>query len=310
MARRLPSLNALKAFEAAARNESFTDGAAELFVTHAAISRHIRELEEYLGTQLFNRTGRGVELTEAGTRFGSQLTPLFDRLAEAALEAAAVGDVRTLKVSVEPTLASRWLIGRMGGFNALHPDIELSIDPSSNLVDFYADDVDLGLRYGLGQWDDVEAVKLSDVVVFPVCAPSLIKDRSNLKPADLADFTLLHMDLKQWWGEYLAEAGVQGVDDRRGPVLQNQLALEAAEAGQGFALGDQILCTDWLLEGWLARPFDFDMKDHGSYWVVRKKGSKEAAPARVFREWLMGEVVETNKKFVALKAQGLKARPK
>jgi LysR family transcriptional regulator, glycine cleavage system transcriptional activator len=310
MARRLPSLNALKAFEAAARNESFTDGAAELFVTHAAISRHIRELEEYLGTQLFNRTGRGVELTEAGTRFGSQLTPLFDQLAEASLEAAAVGDVRTLRVSVEPTLASRWLIGRMGRFNTLHPDIELSIDPSNKLVDFYADNIDLGLRYGLGRWDDVEAVKLSDVVVFPVCAPLLIKDRQNLKPANLADFTLLHMDLKQWWGEYLTEAGVEGVDDRRGPVLQNQLALEAAEAGQGFALGDQILCTDWLLEGWLVRPFDFDMKDHGSYWLVRKKGSRESAPARVFREWLMGEVVETNKKFAALKAQGLKQRTK
>ena len=109
--------------------------------------------------------------------------------------------------------------------------------------------------------------------------------------------------MKEWWGEWLQEAGVQGVEDWRGPVFQNQLALEAAEAGQGFALGDQILCTDALLEGWLARPFEFDMKDHGAYWIVRKKGSKESAPARVFREWLMGEVVETNKKFATLKAQ-------
>ena len=303
MARRLPSLNALKAFEAAARNESFTDAAAELFVTHAAISRHIRELEEYLGTQLFTRTGRGVELTEAGRRFGGRLTPLFDQLADASLEAAAVGDVRSLRVSVEPALASRWLIGRLGPFNDLHPDIELSIDPAIKLVDFYADQVDLGLRYGRGPWDDVEAVKLSDVVVFPVCEPSLIKDRKHMTAADLVDYNLLHMDMKEWWGEWLQEAGVHGVEDWRGPVFQNQLALEAAEAGQGFALGDQILCTDALLEGWLARPFEFDMKDHGAYWIVRKKGSKESAPARVFREWLMGEVVETNKKFATLKAQ-------
>lgn len=306
MARRLPSLNALKAFEAAARNVSFTEAAAELFVTHAAISRHIRELEEYLGTKLFTRTGRGVELTEAGTRFGNQLTPLFDKIAEASLEAAAVGEVRSLKVSVEPTLASRWLIGRLGRFNALHPDIELSIDPSSTLVDFYATNVDIGIRYGRGPWPDVEAVKLSEVVVFPVCAPSLLQGRTSITAADLMDFNLVHMDQKQWWAEWLKEAGVEGVEDWRGSVFQNQLALEAAEAGQGFTLADQILATDSLLEGWLLRPFDFDMKDHGSYWVVRKKGSKESARARAFREWLLGEVVETNRKFQQIKAQTAK----
>jgi LysR family transcriptional regulator, glycine cleavage system transcriptional activator len=306
MARRLPSLNGLKAFEAAARNESFTDAAAELFVTHAAISRHIKELEEYLGTQLFNRTGRGVELTEAGQRFGAQLTPLFDQLAETSREAAAVGDVRSLNVSVEPALASRWLVGRLGRFNTLHPDIELSIDPTSRLVDFYADDVDLGIRYGLGGWDDVEAAKLSDVVIFPVCDPRLIKGDTSIIPANLSDYNLLHEDRKQWWAEWLAAAGVQGVADGRGSTFQNHLALEAAEAGQGFALGDQILCTDSLIEGWLARPFNFEMKDHGSYWVVRKKGSRETAPARAFREWLMGEVVETNRKYQQFRAQHLK----
>ena len=135
MGRRLPSLNALKAFEAAARLTSFTDAAAELFVTHAAISRHIRELEEYLGTQLFMRTGRGVTLTEAGKRFGEQLTPLFDGLASASREAAAVGAARPLNVSVEPAIASRWLVPRLGRFKELHPDIELNIDPTNRLVD-------------------------------------------------------------------------------------------------------------------------------------------------------------------------------
>jgi LysR family transcriptional regulator, glycine cleavage system transcriptional activator len=308
MARRLPSLNALKAFEAAARNEGFTDAAAELFVSHAAISRHIKELEEYLGTQLFTRTGRGVELTQAGQRFGTQLTPLFDQLADASREAAAVGDVRSLNVSVEPAIASRWLVGRLGRFKDLHPDIELNIDPTSRLVDFYADDVELGIRYGLGGWDDVEASKLSDVVIFPVCDPRLLK--GPIVPADLSEYNLLHEDRKQWWAEWLAAAGVQGVEDWRGTTFQNHLALEAAEAAQGFALGDQILCTDSLIEGWLKRPFNFDMKDHGSYWVVRKKGSRESAPARAFREWLLGEVVETNRKFQQFKVQGLKPATK
>ena len=162
MGRRLPSLNALKAFEAAARLESFTEAAAELFVTHAAISRHVRDLEEWLGTQLFIRTGRGVDLTEAGRRFATRLTPLFDQIADATREAAAVGEVRELKVTVEPAIASRWLVPRLGRFNDLHPDIELSIDPTTELADFRFGNVDVGIRYGAGGWPDVEAVKLTD----------------------------------------------------------------------------------------------------------------------------------------------------
>jgi LysR family transcriptional regulator, glycine cleavage system transcriptional activator len=310
MARRLPSLNALKAFEAAARCESFTDAATELFVTHAAISRHIRELEEYLGTDLFTRTGRGVDLTEAGRRFGQRLTPLFDGLADAAREAAAVGAARTLKVSIEPSIASRWLIGRLGGFSRQHPDIELTIDPASRLVDFHVEDFDLGIRYGRGQWEDVEAVKLSEVVIFPVCAPKLVANRTQLTPGDLESFTLLHENRKQWWQDWLSFSGVPNTQGWRGITFQNHLAIEAAEAGQGFALGDQILCTDSLVDGWLVRPFALDMKDHGSYWVVRKKGSKESAPARAFREWLMGEMVETNRKYQAIKAKDVKPAAK
>jgi LysR family transcriptional regulator, glycine cleavage system transcriptional activator len=310
MARRLPSLNALKAFEAAARHESFTDAAEELFVTHAAISRHVRDLEEYLGTDLFTRTGRGVTLTDAGRRFGGQLTPLFDGLADASREAAAVGSARILKVSVEPAIASRWLVPRLGLFGKLHPDIELSIDPTNRIVDFYADDVELGIRYGRGQWEDVEMARLSDVFIFPVCAPKLVANYPALAPSELHEFHLLHENRKQWWTDWLAQAGITRTEDLRGTTFQNHLAIEAAESGQGFALGDQILCTDSLVEGWLARPFTIDMKDHGSYWIVRKKGSRESAPARAFREWLLGEMVETNKKFQMIRTKDVKPLPK
>jgi LysR family transcriptional regulator, glycine cleavage system transcriptional activator len=303
MARRLPSLNALKAFEAAARHESFSDAATELFVTHAAISRHIRELEESLGTELFVRTGRGVDLTAAGLRFRDRLTPLFDQLAESVREAAAVGAARTLRVSVEPAFASRWLVARLASFNDLHPDIELTIDSTNDLVDFYADDVDIGIRYGEGRWEDTEALKLSDVVIFPVCAPKLLPANARLTPEQLEDETLLHENRKQWWADWLQAAGVKAEMDWRGTVFQNHLAIEAAEAGAGFALGDQILCTDAITEGWLARPFTIDMKDHGGYWMVRRKGSKELAVVKAFREWLLGELAETNKRFQALKSK-------
>ncbi len=301
MARRLPSLNALKAFEAAARHESFTVAAGELFVTHAAISRHIRDLEDWLGTELFLRTGRSVKLTEAGRSYGGKLTPLFDAMSDATREAAAVGEVRRLKVSVEPSIASRWLVARLGRFNALHPDIELAIEPTNRLVDYRSGEADLGIRYGRGEWDNVEMLRLSEVVIFPVCAPGLIAGLAELKPEHLKNYNLLHEDRKQWWADWLRQAGIAGVEDWRGTVFQNHLAIEAAEAGQGFALGDQILCTDALLDGWLKRPFALDLKDHGSYWIVRAKGSKETAPARAFREWLMTEMAETNRKFAGIK---------
>jgi LysR family glycine cleavage system transcriptional activator len=306
MARRLPSLNALKAFEAAARHENFSVAAEELFVTHAAVSRHIRELEEWLGTELFSRTGRGVTLTDAGRRFGTRLTPLFDNMAEATREAAAQGDVRSLNVSVEPATASRWLVPRLGRFNELHPDIELMINPETRLVDFRSGEADVGIRYALTEADDVEMVRLSDSLSFPVCSPKLIEDRDPITPADLVDYTLLHEQRKQWWADWLAAAGVQGVTDWRGTVFQNHLAIEAAEAGQGFALGDQILCTDAIVEGRLVRPFSLDLKDHGSYCIVRAKGVKESAPARAFREWLQAEMVETQRKFASIKNATIK----
>lgn len=312
MARRLPSLNALKAFEAAARLESFTEAAAELFVTHAAVSRHIRDLEEWLGTDLFTRTGRGVVLTDAGRRYGGRLTPLFDQLSEATREAAAVGDVRQLKLSVEPAIASRWLVPRLGRFNELHPDIELTIDPTNTLADFRSGEADIGIRYGSGVWPDTEATKLTDALIFPVCAPKLISGKPHLTPADLVDFNLLHESRKQWWADWLAAAGVTGVEDWRGTLFQNHLAIDAAEAGQGFALADQMLATDALLEGWLVRPFGFDKKDHWHYWFVRGKGTKETAPVRAFREWLMGEIADTNRKYAQLTGQrpnAVAARP-
>jgi LysR family transcriptional regulator, glycine cleavage system transcriptional activator len=244
-----------------------------------------------------------VEMTDAGRQFGQRLTPLFDQLADAAREAAAVGAARTLKVSVEPATASRWLVGRLGRFNDLHPDIELSIDPNSRLIDFYVDDFDVGLRYGRGPWDDVEAAKLSDSFIFPVCAPKLLEGKQPFTFELLSEETLLHEHRKKWWTDWLNSAGYKGEIDSSGTLFQAHLAIEAAEAGQGFALADQILVTDSVVEGWLARPFNIDMKDHGAYWLVRKKGSKETAIIKAFREWLLSEMVETNRKFQALKAK-------
>lgn len=300
MPRRLPSLNALRAFEAAARHESMTEAADELFVTHAAVSRHIRELEDWLGLALFTRTGRGVTLTEAGAQYASELTPLFDTLASATRDVMARGRVRRLAVTVDPSFASRWLVPRLGRFSALHPDIELEIDPDGALVDFHAGAFDLGIRTGAGRWEDLESLEVAKFVVFPVCAPKLIVGHTITSPADLAQFTLLHTHSREWWVDWLEAAGVEGVDGRRGPGFQNHLAIEAAEAGQGFALGDEVLTTDALAEGWLVKPFTTEVMEPGGYFLVRLKGVKESVTQRAFREWLLGEMVDTQRTFATV----------
>lgn len=292
MARRLPSLNALRAFEAAARHGSFTKAAGELHVTHAAISRHVRDLEAWLQVELFRRVSRGVVVTEPGERYRRTLTEIFDRLLAATQEVTGGGATRALKVSVEPAFAARWLVPRLGSFQARHPAIDLSLESTDKLVDFRSDDADMAIRYGQGNWPDVELTCLSQVHCFPVCGPDLLQGPLPASPEILREHTLLHEETRSWWGEWLAEAGVEGVDHTRGPLLQDtHLALEAAAAGQGFALGDSILAADDLAEGWLVKPFAGDVLE-GGYYLVQPRHVKESAPGRAFREWLQAEMAQ------------------
>lgn len=300
MARRLPSLNAIRAFEAAARHASFTAAADELCVTHAAVSRHIRDLEKWLGRELFVRTRRGVTLTEAGLRYGADVTPLFDALA-GATQAVMHPNAKRLVVTAEPALASRWLVPRLGRFSELHPDIEMHVDPDVRLVDFRSGEADIGLRFGGGAWSDVEIVRLSESLNFPVCSPKLLDGIHALAPKDLAGFSLLHEQHKQHWRNWLSRAGVEWAADVRGPTFQAHLAIEAAEAGQGFALGDQMLCTEALLSGRLVRPFAIEIEDVGGYYLVQAKGSRDSEAARSFVLWLQEEVESTRRAFEAFR---------
>jgi LysR family glycine cleavage system transcriptional activator len=307
MSRRLPSLNALRAFEAAARHESFTLAATELFVTHAAISRHIRDLEEWLGVDLFTRTGRGVLLTQAGRQYAEQLTSIFDQLANATREAMASAKIRKLAVTVDPSWASRWLVPRLGHFSDAHPDIELFVDPNPAVVDIASSEFDIGLRVGQGNWPDLDITRIAEFDTFPVCSPKLLEGEEDISPTRLAEYGLIHSYSRQWWTDWLEAAGVSGVDTSRGPVFQNYMAIEAAEAGQGFALADMVLATDSLAEGWLLRPFDQIVREPGGYFIVRAKGTKETPAARAFREWVLAEMVETQRKFASLRpSQGQK----
>jgi len=289
MARRLPSLNALRAFEAAGRHGNFSSAATELFVTHASISRHVRHLETWLGCKLFERHSRGVTLTETGAQYLATLTRLFDEL-QAATQTIVAEREQQLVVSVEETFAMRWLVPRLGSFQERHPDIELNLDPDDSLVDFRRDGIELAIRYGAGPWPDVAAETLARVEVFVVCSPDYLKRHPVKTPDDLVGQKLLHEDSKQWWGWWLEAVGVKANSSIRGPLFQTaHLTLEAAEADQGFALGDSISAADGLAEGWLVDPFGLKVPAEG-YFIVTAPDRQLSAEANAFRDWLKAEM--------------------
>ncbi len=301
MSRRLPSLNALRAFEAAARHVSFTLAAAELNVTHAAISRHIRELEADLGTKLFHRTGRGVALTGAGKDFASDLAPAFELLAGACNRFDRPRGREHLVISSEVPFAALWLVPRLGRFTAKHPRIDLEIDPDNRLVDFSKNEANLGIRYGRGTWRDVDALKLCECAMTPVCSPALMKSLKIKSAAGLSRATLLQDESKRLWPTWLEAAGVARTVAASGPTLKGHLAIPAAEAGQGFALADDIMAGDAILKRRLVQPFGVRSSDH-SYFLVRRAGSRESAAERAFREWLTAEIAAFQKIMAACRS--------
>ena len=290
MTRNLPSLNALRAFEAAARHNSFTSAAAELHVTHAAISRHVRELESWMGAKLFRRLGRGVDLTDAGKAYRRRLTKIFDDLAAATAAAKKALSAAQLTVSVESAFAARWLVPRLGRFHAAHPDIELTLDVTDDRVNFRSDPAELAIRYGEGKWDDVDVTLLSELTTSPVCSPALLNGETLETPSDVAKFPLIHEETKDWWTQWLEEFGGSGAALETGLIFRNShLAIEAAEAGQGFVLGDNLLVADAIASGKLVRPFDAEW-DCGGYYIVRPENGEESAAAAAFRTWLQAEI--------------------
>jgi LysR family glycine cleavage system transcriptional activator len=308
MSRSLPPLNALKAFEAAARHVSFTLAAAELNVTHAAVSRHIRDLEAWLGIKLFVRTGRGVELTERGKGYAEELTRGFDILASATDAASGRRRRRTQKlvVSVEPSLAALWLIPRLGRFTAANPDIELVLDSTSRLADFSRGEADAGIRYGRGSWPGIAAELLTATHMTPVCNPALLEASSIRAPADLPANLLLQEETRRYWMEWLTAAGLAHSVTPQGPTLGLHLTVPAAEAGQGFALADEIIAGDALVSGRLVRPFAIAVDSYG-YYAVRAAERKETRAMAALRNWLQSEISAT---VAAVAATGQRPAPR
>jgi LysR family glycine cleavage system transcriptional activator len=298
MARRLPPLNALRAFEAAARHLSFTKAADELFVTQAAVSHQIKALEETLGVQLFRRYNRRLELTRAGQDYLPPLRDAFDMMAVATRRLRPDHESGQLKVSTLQSFATKWLIPRLARFHERHPEIDPMISTSHRLVDLEAEDVDVAIRVGQGNYPELHVVLLMDDLAFPVCSPRLLDGPKPLRqPADLAYHVLLHDfsvsrdgDAPNW-RNWLKRAQVTGVDAERGPSYNDTaMALQAAIAGQGIALARRSLVVDDLKAGILVCPFGPEMPTRFSWYFVCAPSSVEHPKVRAFLRWLEDEI--------------------
>jgi LysR family glycine cleavage system transcriptional activator len=311
MLRRLPPLKALRAFEAAARHESFTRAAEELCVTQGAVSHQVKGLEEQLGLKLFNRERQRLAITEAGRDYLAVVRDAFDRIAlgtERLLQRQSSG---ALTVSTSPDFAAKWLVNRLGRFAAAHPDIDLRVSAAMHHVDFAREEVDLAVRHGDGNWPGLHAVRLSAEELFPICSPKLLAGRKGIKkPSDLLYYPLLHLDDRRAWSSWLDTAGVAPAGAMsHGPVLNHaSMVIDAAIDGQGVALARTTLAAWDLINGRLVRPFDVALRLSKTYWIVCPKATAGVPKIETFRKWLLSETAGDVRRLRAL-VRGKRSSP-
>jgi len=294
LTRRVPNLNALKAFEAAARHESFTRAAEELCVTQGAVSQQVKALEADLGLKLFVREPRRLVITRAGRDYLIIVRDALDRIADGTERLLQRQNAGILTVSTSPNFASKWLVHRLGRFAERHPEIDLRISATLHHIDFAREDIDMAVRHSDGPAPGLAATRLWQEELFPVCSPALLRgDRPLLQPSDLAHHTLLHLDTRQDWSKWLDAAGVEGADLSRGPVLnQASMAIDAAVDGQGVALARTALAAWDLISGRLVRPFALSLPVPYAYWIVCPKATAQLPKITLFRDWLLAEARE------------------
>jgi LysR family glycine cleavage system transcriptional activator len=296
--RRLPPLNALRAFEAAARHLNFSRAADELAVTPGAVSQQIQNLEDYVGAALFKRTPKGLLLTDAAQTALPALREAFDRLAEAASLLTAAVDGRRLTLTAPPSFAAKWLVPRLGAFEQAHPQVDVWLSAGIELVDMTAGEVDVAIRYGAGRYPGLEVRRLLGEMVIPVISPELLKEQPLESAEDLKNHVLLHDgspdpdDSCPDWSMWLAARGVRGVDGLRGPRFnQSSLVIEAAANGRGVALAKRTLAQADLDAGRLVAPLQIATAVDFAYYLVHPKAKGRLPQVKAFIGWIEAEAL-------------------
>ncbi|MGI9304951.1 MAG: transcriptional regulator GcvA [Gammaproteobacteria bacterium] len=303
MLRRLPSLNALRAFEAAGRLLSLTKAAEELHVTPAAVGHQVKSLEDYLGQTLFERRYRSIALTGTGRALLPGLTDGFDRLADTIEEFHSREERRALTVTAATSFASKWLVPRLDQFRELHPEIDVRLDATQRVVDIAREGFDLAIRFGTGEWPALRAERLLGEEMIPVGSPELLARKPVDTPEDLSQHTLLHLDPTASvtaldWKMWLRAAGVTDVDAERGPSFSMEsMAIQSAIEGHGVALVSDVLAAGDLESGKLVRLFDLSLRTGIglAYYLVYPENRLRRPRIAAFREWILAEVGATER---------------
>jgi DNA-binding transcriptional LysR family regulator len=286
----LPPLNALRAFESAARHLSFTRAADELNVTQAAISHQVKALEERLGVKLFRRLPRRLLLTDEGQALLPDLHDAFNRLALAVERISARSAAGTLTVSSMTTILMTWLVPRLHRFQEAHPEIDVRLMTTQRLVDFAREDVDVAIRFGTGRWPGVKVERMFGEVLTPLCGKRFIDELKS--PADLRDLPLIRSTEEDEWPIWFAAAGVAAIEVTRGPIFDStKIAVQAAIDGLGIAMGPPTLFADDIAAGRLFQPFRLAVETGKSYWFAVPENSADRPKVKAFRDWIFSEVV-------------------
>jgi len=291
---RLPPLRSFRVLEAAARHQNYTRAADELHLTHSAVSHQIHALEETLGVRLFERAGRQMRATESGRQLAQDVRATLDALAAAVERVRGADSANSITVSVLPSFAAAWLVARLGGFLERHPQVELRLESTTALADFRNDGVDVAIRYGNGNYEDLESVKLFDDEVFPTMSPKLRRSARIRVPADLARVPLLRIR-NQPWAPWFTAAGMNQAEPRRGPVFNDsELALQAAIQGQGAVLARGSLAAAKLRAGVLVAPFKQRIASPQTCYLVYPPQHARKPSVQLFRDWLLEELSATS----------------
>ncbi|MBR9906463.1 MAG: transcriptional regulator GcvA [Gammaproteobacteria bacterium] len=293
MMRKLPPLNALKAFEAAARHLSFTRAADELYVTQAAVSHQVKGLEEFLGVQLFLRRNRSLVLTQEGQTYYLELKEIFDHIVQATERVKFASQRGSLTISLPPSFAILWFVPRLSRFREAYPDIDVRIRAVDEVDGSLTDDVDVAIYYGAGKWPGLRAYKLHNEYLIPVCSPLLLSGTKPLRePRDLLNHTLLHDETRNAWKDWFKLVGIDKDKGDNGPIFSHSnLALKAAVHGQGIALANNVLVKPEIDAGHLIQIFPEALPRQKSFYLVCRDSQSEVGKIATFRNWLL-QVVE------------------
>jgi LysR family glycine cleavage system transcriptional activator len=292
MARRLPPLNALKAFETAARHLSFTKAAEEMYVTQAAISHQIKALEDHLGLKLFMRKNRSLLLTEEGQSYFLDIKEIFLQLHESTEKLLARGAKGSLTVSLQPSFAIQWLVPRLNQFSEQHPDIDVRIKAVDLDEGSLTDDVDVAIYYGRGSWRNLHADKLHTEYLLPVCSPLLLNSNKPLQePTDLQYHNLLHDGSRRAWKAWFTTQNFKHFNVNQGPIFSHSsMVLQAAIHGQGVALAHNVLARPDINSGRLIVPFNHVLISKDAYYLVCRESQTELGKITAFRQWMVSMV--------------------